>query len=115
MAWPTASRGRRRSSRRDRARGSGRRCFYANVLRQARYARPQAANAAHDEIDLDAGLARLVERIDDLRIDEGVHLHPDGGLAAGLGVADLVAMRASMRVRMPCGLAAITSISAGSA
>ena len=63
----------------------------ADVLGQAGDARPQAADAAHDEVDLHAGLARLVERIDDLRVDERVHLHPDGGLAAGLGVADLVA------------------------
>ena len=62
----------------------------ADVLRQARNARPQAADAAHDEIDLDAGLARVIERIDDLGIDQRVALAPDRALAAGLHMRDLL-------------------------
>ena len=38
-----------------------------DVLRQARHPGPQAADAAHDEVDLHAGLARRVERVDDRR------------------------------------------------
>ena len=38
----------------------------ADVFRQARHARPQAADAAHHEVDLHAGARRLVERVDDL-------------------------------------------------
>ena len=39
----------------------------ADVLGEAGHARPQAANAAHDQIDFDAGAARRVERVDDFR------------------------------------------------
>src|SRR5262249_48151412 len=63
----------------------------AYAVRQPRYSRAQAAYAAHHEVDLDAGMARLVERVDDLPVDEGVHLHPDGPAAPRLGMADLVA------------------------
>src|SRR5262245_14592392 len=42
----------------------------ANVLGKAGDARPQAADSAHDEVDLDTGLARLIERIDDLAVDQ---------------------------------------------
>ena len=56
-----------------------------------RHAGPQAADAAHHEIDLHAGLARLVERVDDLGVDERVHLHPDRRRAPGLGVVHLLA------------------------
>ena len=37
-------------------------------------ARAQAADAAHDEVDLDAGLRRAVQRVDHLGVDERVHL-----------------------------------------
>ena len=85
------------------------------LLGQARNAGPQAADAAHDEVDLDAGLARLVELVDDLRVDQRVHLHPDRRRPTGLGVRDLlVDVAQTMRSRMPCGLAAITSSSDGS-
>ncbi len=60
-------------------------------LGQIRHARTQAADAAHHEVDLHARLARLVERIDDLGVDEGVHLHPDGGRTPGLGVIHFLA------------------------
>ena len=65
--------------------------LHVDVLGEARNARPQAADAAHDEVDLHAGLARLVERVDDLAVDQRVHLHPDGGRAPGLGVVHLLA------------------------
>src|SRR5579864_2212339 len=42
-----------------------------------RDARPQAADAAHDEVHLDAGRGRFVQRLDDLAVLEGVHLGDD--------------------------------------
>ena len=53
-----------------------------DVLRQARNAGPQAADAADDQVDRHAGLAGGVEGVDDLRIDQGVQLGPDGGRLA---------------------------------
>jgi len=49
----------------------------ADILRQAGDTRPQAADSAHHEIDRNAGSRGVVEGIDDSRIDERVHLHPD--------------------------------------
>src|SRR6266536_3210369 len=46
----------------------------------------ETADAAHDEIDLDAGLRRAIERVDDFGVDEGVHLPDDAGRPARLGV-----------------------------
>jgi hypothetical protein len=62
----------------------------ADAFRQAGHARPQAADAAHHEVDLDARARGFIERVDDLRIDQRIHLHPDRGGTAGLGVRDLV-------------------------
>ena len=64
--------------------------FHPDVLGKTGHLGPQAADAAHHEIDGDARLARLVERGDDLRIDERIHLGPDRCRAAGLGVRDLL-------------------------
>src|SRR3954453_12682079 len=65
--------------------------FHTDIVPQPRHARPEAAYAAHHAVDLHAGAARLVERVDDLGIDEGVALHPDGPRPTGLRVIDLVA------------------------
>src|SRR5262249_7442882 len=48
------------------------------------------ANAAHDEIERQPGTRSYVQRVDDVRIDQRVHLHPDRGGGAGLGVGDLL-------------------------
>src|SRR5665648_390576 len=64
---------------------------YVDILRKARHAGAQAANAAHHEVDLHARPARLIERIDDLVVHERVHLHPDGRRAPRLGVIHLLA------------------------
>ena len=61
-----------------------------DVLREAGHAGPQAAYAAHDEVDFDAGGRCPVERVHDLRIDERVHLAPDLRRAAGFGVGDFL-------------------------
>src|SRR5690606_30372700 len=63
--------------------------FGPDVLRQPGNARPQAADSTDDEVDLNAGLAGPIERIDDARIDQRVHLHPDLGRPAGPGMLDL--------------------------
>src|SRR5690606_15274549 len=60
-----------------------------DVLGDARKAGPQAADAADDEVDLDAGDRGFVERADHLRLDERIQLRDDpsplpGGGAAGL-------------------------------
>ena len=86
----------------------------ADVLRQAGNAGPQAADAAHDEVDLDAGRAGVVERVDDLRIDERVQLHPDAAGPARLGVADLARDQLEDAPRSMCGEIARRSSSAGS-
>src|SRR5262245_23304885 len=63
----------------------------ANIIGKARNFRLEAAHTPHHEVDADPGLACLVKGVDDLRVDERVHLHPDGGRAPGLGVLDLLA------------------------
>jgi hypothetical protein len=47
---------------------------------------PQGADAAHDQVDGDAGLRGLVERLDDLRLEQRVHLGDDAHALAGAGV-----------------------------
>src|ERR1043166_7048854 len=49
----------------------------ANAFGEPRHARTKAADAAHREVDFDAGARGGIERVDDLRVDERVHLHPD--------------------------------------
>ena len=57
-----------------------------DVFGQARYAGTQAADAANDQFDAHAPLAGAIQGVDDLGIDQGVHLGPDGrGLAHGGG------------------------------
>ena len=50
---------------------------HADRLRQPGHARAQAADPADDEVDLTAGVRRVVERVDHLGVDEAVHLHHD--------------------------------------
>ena len=49
----------------------------ANAVGEALDLRPQAADAAHDEVDFHAGLRREIQRVDDLRVHERVHLRDD--------------------------------------
>ena len=42
--------------------------------------------AADDEVDFDAGLRGLIERLDDDGLEQGIHLGDDVRGAAGLGV-----------------------------
>ena len=50
---------------------------YADVFRQILDAGAQAADAANDQIDLDARVRRRVQRTHDDRIDQRVHLQPN--------------------------------------
>src|SRR5262249_46230167 len=59
--------------------------FYADILGHVWNARPQAADTTHHEIDRDARIRRLIEHVDDLRVDQSVVLHPDRSGLAGLG------------------------------
>src|ERR1700757_1482438 len=63
--------------------------LHVDIFAQARNAGPEAANAPNDEIDLNARRARFVEPVDDRQVDERVHLGPNSGGLAGLGVGDL--------------------------
>ena len=49
----------------------------------------QAADAAHHHVDLHPGLARGIERVDHLRVGDGVQLDPDLRRPPGAGVLDL--------------------------
>ncbi len=62
----------------------------ANIVGKPRNARTQAADATHNEIDLHASLARHVECVNYLWIDQRIHLHPDRRRTSGLGMGDLV-------------------------
>src|ERR1700731_234955 len=61
----------------------------ANVLRKAGNAGPQATNAAYDQVDRYPRGGRLIERIDHDRVDQRIHLHPDRGRPARLGMSTL--------------------------
>src|ERR1700687_2360358 len=44
-----------------------------DAIADSRYSRPEAADAADDEIDVHSTLRRVVEVLDEIRIDEGIH------------------------------------------
>ncbi len=56
------------------------------LLRKPFDAGPQDGEAANDEVDLDAGLRCLVERLDHAGLEQRIHLGDDVRGAAGLGV-----------------------------
>ena len=65
---------------------------------------PQAADAADHQVDGHPGLAGRIEGVDDLRIDQGVHLGPDGGrLASALAFSASRAIRRSRSAFMVIG------------
>ena len=64
--------------------------FHPDIVRKAGHARFQAADAAHDQINLHARRARFIEFLDDARIHQAVQLHPDGGRTALLCVSDFL-------------------------
>ena len=58
-----------------------------DVLADARNARAQAADAAHQQVDLYARLRGVIEQPDHLRVHQRVHLENQMALAAGLADA----------------------------
>src|SRR5262249_1437492 len=52
---------------------------YLDVLRDAGHARTQRAHASDDQVDLHSGARGPVQSLDDLRLDERVHLRDDSG------------------------------------
>src|SRR5579862_1441133 len=59
-----------------------------DIVGKPRNSRPQATDAADDEHDGNARLRGAIERVDDVSIDERVHLRPDRGFAAGPRMGD---------------------------
>ncbi len=59
---------------------------HPDILGQARNAGPQCAGPAHDQFDPGAVAGCLVQGLDDLWLQQGVHLGDDQSLAASLGV-----------------------------
>ena len=62
---------------------------HADILGDSWDAGPERADAAHDQVDLDPGVRGLVERLDDARLDQRVHLGDDPRRPAGEGVLGL--------------------------
>src|SRR4029078_12384977 len=62
---------------------------HSDVLRYSRQAGSQAADAADQEVDRDAGLAGLVEGFDRPAVDERINLGDDASLFAFAGPAGL--------------------------
>ena len=58
-------------------------------LAEARHAGAQAADAADDQVDDHAGLARFVQLFDQLGVDQAVELQPDAGRLPGARVGNL--------------------------
>src|SRR6202012_3739098 len=54
---------------------------HRDVFGEAGHAGTQCADAAHDDVDVPPGLRRTVDRIDDLLVDELIHLQPNVSLA----------------------------------
>ena len=72
-----------------------------DVVADARDAGAEAADAAHDEVDLHARLRGAVERLDDRRVDERVHLGDDASACRPSAASR--SMRAIIRSCSPSG------------
>ena len=62
--------------------------LHPNIVRQTFDTGPQTTNATHNQIDLNTGLAGLIQGIDDHAIDQGIAFEPDGGRPTGLGIVN---------------------------
>ena len=62
---------------------------HPNVVAGALQARPQAAHAAHHQLDAHPRLGGLVEQGDDRRIHQGIHLGPQMAAPAGSRLLNL--------------------------
>jgi len=54
-----------------------------DVFAESRYTGPEATDSADEQLDGDSFLRAGVERLDDLRVDEGVGFNKDSGRTAG--------------------------------
>ena len=61
----------------------------ADVLADTRHSRPQAADPAHDEINVDTRQRSIVEVLNDLGVDERIHLANDSRRPAAARVLSL--------------------------
>src|SRR5262249_3761647 len=85
----------------------------ADPLREARNAWAETAHAAHDEVDLGAGLRRVVQRVDHLGIDEAVELQRDPTVGCRLTTNQLEQARTQPRRRDEQGTELLLSAVAG--
>ena len=56
---------------------------YRNVLGKARHTRTQTAYTSDDQVDLHARAGRIVQRVDDVRINKRIHLRDNAALLSG--------------------------------
>ena len=85
----------------------------ADVLRDPRHPRAQAADAAHVEVDPDPGLRGLVERLDAAGVDQRVHLQRDPRLSPASWAATVCSISATIRSRIVVGETSTLRYSAG--
>ena len=64
--------------------------LYPDMVRHARHIRPQATDSADHQINFYAGIARLVQLLDQCRIDQRIHLGPDHTRFAGTDIGDFL-------------------------
>ena len=64
--------------------------FDPDVFGQALDTRPEAADSAHDEVDIDPRVACFIEGVDDLGIDKGIAFCPDRAGLARFDEGDLL-------------------------
>src|SRR5690606_14280067 len=64
--------------------------LYTDIFEKARNLRPEAADTAHNKVNFDPRLARLIELVDDPGVHQRVELGPDLPLPACPGMRDFV-------------------------
>src|SRR5215207_5485675 len=64
--------------------------FHPDVFGKARHTGAQTTNAAHDKIDLNSGLACLIEGVDDSGVNQRIELAPDVGGPTRLGMGNFI-------------------------
>ena len=64
--------------------------FNRDVFRHSRHAGPQATNTPYHQVNIDAGVRGVIEGINNLAVDQGIQLSPDGAGAPGFDVVDFL-------------------------
>ena len=62
---------------------------HLNILRQARDTAFESAYATHNQIDFHTRLARIIEFLNNFRLNQGIHLQHDLSLLTLLGLLHL--------------------------